>query len=138
MAYTITDKCIGCQRCLPNCPTNAIESDGSTFRIDADRCNNCVGAYSVPQCWASCPTNEACVPSLKGATAFTLSTAIERSADYWKAWFSTYHNRIARLEASKHSGYWEAWFDNYTQSLQRLQSRPQDSSGLSSGLSTTA
>lgn len=128
MAYTITDKCIGCQRCLPNCPTNAIKADGATFRIDENLCNNCAGAYSVPQCWAACPTNKACVPDAQNTAAFALSTAVERSADYWKAWFSTYHNRLSRLQESKHAGYWKDWFDNYSQTLQKLQTQSQKSS----------
>ncbi|MEL6901504.1 MAG: 4Fe-4S binding protein [Cyanobacteria bacterium J06606_4] len=130
MAYTITDKCISCQRCLTHCPTNAIETDGATFWIDADRCNNCLGSYTVPQCWAACPTNGGCVPSLAGSTAFALSTAIERSADYWKAWFSTYHNRLSRLKESKHSDYWKTWFDTYAQNLQKLQGQSQESANL--------
>ncbi|MEL6489940.1 MAG: 4Fe-4S binding protein [Cyanobacteria bacterium J06634_6] len=123
MAYTITDKCINCQRCIPNCPTNAIETDGSTFKINADRCNNCLGVYSVPQCWASCPTSDGCVPSLTDTNAFALSTAIERSKDYWKAWFLTYQNRIARLKASQHSDYWNDWFESYACMLQDLQAQ---------------
>ena len=123
MAYTITDKCIGCQRCLPNCPTDAIEANGSAFMIDAGRCNHCAGAYTVPQCWAACPTNDACIPASQNTAAFALSTAVERSTDYWKAWFATYHNRLARLRESERSGYWKDWFDAYTQTLVNLQTQ---------------
>ena len=130
MAYTITDKCISCQRCLPSCPTNAIETDGSTFWINADRCNNCLGFHSVPQCWASCPTNEGCVPSLAGTNAFALTTAIERSKDYWQAWFSTYQNRIARLKADRHSEYWHDWFESYSHMLQNLQAQSPENANL--------
>ncbi len=112
MSYTITKACIGCQRCLPACPTDAIATDGSTFWIDSDRCNRCQGSYQVPQCWAVCPTNEGCIP---------LPLASENS-DYWESWFATYNQMLARLQAQP-SPYWRQWFETYSQMVRRLQTQ---------------
>ena len=49
MAYTITDTCVACGSCLPECPVEAI-SEGDIYKIDADLCISC-GA-----CADACPT----------------------------------------------------------------------------------
>lgn len=48
MAYTITDECIACGACEPECPVEAI-SAGDKYSIDADACIDC-GA-----CEDTCP-----------------------------------------------------------------------------------
>ncbi|MGP1371803.1 MAG: 4Fe-4S binding protein [Almyronema sp.] len=123
MAYAITHNCIGCQRCLAACPTGAIQTNGSTFWIDVNRCNQCQGTYSVPQCWAACPTNEGCIPLTAGAPSVALTSGSETSTDYWESWFATYTRLVARLQASKQSSYWRQWFDTYAQALRHLQAQ---------------
>ncbi|MGD1898964.1 MAG: 4Fe-4S dicluster domain-containing protein [Phormidesmis sp.] len=125
MTYAITENCISCQRCLPACPTNAIEAKGSTFQINAALCNNCRGFHSVPQCWAACPTNDGCVSLSAGTNVFTLGSALETSKDYWKTWFSAYSHQVARLKESSNSDYWQDWFDAYSQNLQHLKTQAQ-------------
>ena len=49
MAHIITDDCLACGSCLPECPVDAI-SEGDIYVIDADLCTDC-GA-----CVDSCPT----------------------------------------------------------------------------------
>ncbi|MGD1951036.1 MAG: 4Fe-4S dicluster domain-containing protein [Leptolyngbyaceae cyanobacterium] len=119
MSYTITNSCISCQRCLTNCPTNAIQTDGSSFWINANLCNQCEGSHGVAQCWAVCPTNEGCVPLFTGATAVSLNS--EPSTDYWNNWFSNYSRMVARLKNAEQSSYWRHWFDVYSHTLQNLQ-----------------
>lgn len=40
MAYVITEDCVACGTCLPNCPVGAI-SEGDIYKIDADTCIDC-------------------------------------------------------------------------------------------------
>ena len=120
MTYTITANCIGCQRCLSTCPTEAIQTDGSAFWIDIDRCNHCQGSFGVPQCWAVCPTNEGCIPLAIGNVTVSLTSKSETSGDYWESWFATYTRLMARLKDSNQSSYWRQWFDAYTQKVGNL------------------
>ncbi len=55
MAYTITDACIACGSCVPECPVDAI-SEGDIYVIDAELCIDC-GA-----CVDACPS-EAIIPA---------------------------------------------------------------------------
>ncbi len=52
MAYTISESCIACGACLPECPVEAI-SEGDIYVIDESVCVDC-GA-----CNAVCPTGAA-------------------------------------------------------------------------------
>lgn len=50
MAHVISDKCIACGTCLPECPVEAI-SEGDIYKIDADKCTDCGACANV------CPTD---------------------------------------------------------------------------------
>ncbi|MGF1458106.1 MAG: 4Fe-4S binding protein [Leptolyngbyaceae cyanobacterium] len=123
MTYTITSECIRCQRCLTACPAQAIATNGTTFWIESDRCNQCEGTHGVPQCWAVCPTNEGCVPLASGAVAVPLSSGSETSPDYWESWFAKYTRMVGRLQDTQQSPYWQQWFDVYSRSIQQLQTQ---------------
>ncbi|MGE5478813.1 MAG: 4Fe-4S binding protein [Chloroflexota bacterium] len=57
MSYKITDECILCGACAPECPVEAI-SDGDTQSIiDADKCIECKGHFDEPQCKSVCPVD---------------------------------------------------------------------------------
>ncbi len=57
MTYTIPNiSCVGCNNCIPQCPTNAIKKENGEYWIDPSLCNNCEGYYEKPQCLAVCPT----------------------------------------------------------------------------------
>ena len=79
MAIHITDDCINCGACEPECPNNAIyesgaewamsdgtsSSDSTTnspisedlYFIVADKCTECKGFHDEPQCAAVCPVD---------------------------------------------------------------------------------
>ncbi len=83
MAIKITEDCINCEACEPECPNNAIYppeeswrfSDGTkledsenrepfsleAFYIATDKCTECVGFHDEPQCSAVCPV-DCCLP----------------------------------------------------------------------------
>ena len=85
MAIKITDDCIHCEACEPECPNNAIYapeeswrfSDGTTMKDDRERedggfsdeffyivtekCTECIGFHEEPQCAAVCPV-DCCIP----------------------------------------------------------------------------
>jgi len=61
MAYLITDECISCAACEPECPNQAITEGESIFVINPARCTECVGAYESSRCAEVCPV-DACEP----------------------------------------------------------------------------
>jgi len=79
MALLITDECISCGACLPECPNEAIfetrsDAEGKGYHvgdgqgegdniyiITHDRCTECVGHFDEPQCAAVCPVDNCCI-----------------------------------------------------------------------------
>jgi ferredoxin len=57
MALYITDECINCDVCEPECPNEAIYQGEEIFEIDPARCTECVGHYDEPQCVEVCPVD---------------------------------------------------------------------------------
>ncbi len=47
MAYTITDACISCGACEPECPVNAISEGDGIFVIDKETCIDCGACAGV-------------------------------------------------------------------------------------------
>ena len=60
MALMITDECINCDVCEPECPNDAIAMGVEHYDIDPDRCTECVGHFEEPQCRQVCPVD--CIP----------------------------------------------------------------------------
>ena len=60
MALIITDDCINCADCEPECPNEAIYEGDEIFEINPDLCTECVGHFDEPQCVAICPVD--CIP----------------------------------------------------------------------------
>jgi ferredoxin len=56
MAYKITEECIACGACVPECPTQCIAEGDPIYTIDAGKCTDCASCAGV------CPTG-ACVPA---------------------------------------------------------------------------
>ena len=57
MALIITDECINCDVCEPECPNGAISQGVEIYVIDSRKCTECVGHYDVPQCVEVCPVD---------------------------------------------------------------------------------
>ena len=64
MAVMITDACINCDACAPECPVAAIIDDGNDknpyegerFYVKPESCVECVGHADAPRCAEACPT----------------------------------------------------------------------------------
>lgn len=60
MSLFITDECINCDVCEPECPNNAITEGEEIYEIDHELCTECVGHFDEPQCVEVCPVD--CIP----------------------------------------------------------------------------
>ncbi len=60
MALMITDECINCDVCEPECPNGAISQGPEIYVIDPKKCTECVGHFDKPQCVEVCPVD--CIP----------------------------------------------------------------------------
>ena len=60
MALKITDQCINCDVCEPECPNAAISMGPEIYVIDWLKCTECVGHFEAPQCREVCPVD--CIP----------------------------------------------------------------------------
>ena len=61
MALMITDACINCDVCEPECPNDAIAAGEEIYVIDPLKCTECVGHFDKPQCQIVCPVD--CIPN---------------------------------------------------------------------------
>lgn len=57
MATMITEECISCGACEPECPNEAITEGPDLYIIDPARCTECVGHFDEEQCAAVCPVD---------------------------------------------------------------------------------
>ena len=60
MALKITDQCINCDVCEPECPNEAIYMGIEIYEINPSKCTECVGHFDTPQCKEVCPVD--CIP----------------------------------------------------------------------------
>jgi ferredoxin len=60
MALMITTECINCDVCEPECPNQAIFQGPEIYHIDPNKCTECVGHFTEPQCRVVCPVD--CIP----------------------------------------------------------------------------
>ena len=51
MAHVISDECISCGACVPECPVEAISEGDDKYTINADTCTDCGACVDV------CPTD---------------------------------------------------------------------------------
>ena len=55
MSYKITEECISCGACEPECPNQAIKEGDTVYVINPDKCTECVGFYGNSKCAEVCP-----------------------------------------------------------------------------------
>ena len=56
MANKITEECINCGACEPECPNQAISEGEDFYTIDAAKCDECAAKGGEHSCKAVCPT----------------------------------------------------------------------------------
>ena len=59
MTLRITDECINCDVCEPECPNDAIYQGQEIYQIEPSLCTECVGHFDISQCVVVCPV--ACI-----------------------------------------------------------------------------
>ncbi|MBK7826097.1 YfhL family 4Fe-4S dicluster ferredoxin [Nannocystis sp.] len=81
MATHITEECINCGACEPECPNEAISEGEDTYVINPSLCTECVGFHGYEACQAVCPV-ECCLPDPKIVEAEEL--LLERARELHK------------------------------------------------------
>jgi ferredoxin len=61
VATIITEECINCGACEPECPNEAIKQGEDIYVIDPALCTECVGFHDEEACAAVCPV-DCCIP----------------------------------------------------------------------------
>ena len=57
MALYITDQCINCDVCEPECPNDAIYQGEIIYEIETSKCTECIGHFDEEQCVVICPVD---------------------------------------------------------------------------------
>jgi ferredoxin len=57
MSLLITEECINCDVCEPECPNGAISQGEEFYVIDASLCTECIGHFTNSQCIDVCPVD---------------------------------------------------------------------------------
>lgn len=61
MSMLITDECIECGVCEPECPNGAIMYGDARFFVRRGLCTECFGVHDEPQCRMLCPVDGAVI-----------------------------------------------------------------------------
>ncbi|WMY96404.1 MAG: YfhL family 4Fe-4S dicluster ferredoxin [Arsenophonus sp.] len=59
MSLLITNRCINCDMCEPECPNKAISMGKEFYKINSKLCTECIGHYDQPTCQSVCPIKNA-------------------------------------------------------------------------------
>lgn len=57
MALMITEDCINCGVCEPECPNEAISLGEEIYQINPEKCTECEGYFDSSQCADVCPVD---------------------------------------------------------------------------------
>lgn len=55
MSMIISNECISCDVCEPECPNGAISHSDTVYMVNPAKCTECIGHYDAPQCIPVCP-----------------------------------------------------------------------------------
>ncbi|MBF0310753.1 MAG: 4Fe-4S binding protein [Magnetococcales bacterium] len=61
MSMVITEECVACAACEPECPTGAIMERKGLYVVDRKVCVDCEGYFDRPQCGEVCPVEGAII-----------------------------------------------------------------------------
>ncbi|AUZ06456.2 MULTISPECIES: YfhL family 4Fe-4S dicluster ferredoxin [Vitreoscilla] len=78
MSLLITDECINCDVCEPECPNDAIYQGDEIYEIHPHLCTQCVGHYDEPQCQQVCPVDCILIDEEKPETQAELQDKYEK------------------------------------------------------------
>jgi len=51
----ISEECISCGACEGECPNKAISEGPTSYKVDPEKCTECVGSHRAQQCVEICP-----------------------------------------------------------------------------------
>jgi ferredoxin len=95
MATIITEECINCGACEPECPNSAISEGEDIYVIDPNLCTECVGFHDEEACAAVCPV-DCCVPDPKNVETDEILLARARQLHPDKAFGANYPSRFKK------------------------------------------
>ena len=78
MSLFITDECIKCDVCEPECPNDAIYQGDEIYEINPSLCTQCIGHYDEPQCQQVCPVDCILIDEVNPETEEQLQAKYEK------------------------------------------------------------
>ena len=78
MSLFITDECINCDVCEPECPNDAIYQGDEIYEINPNLCTQCIGHYDEPQCQQVCPVDCILIDEVNPETEEQLQAKYEK------------------------------------------------------------
>lgn len=102
MATRITEECINCDACEPECPNDAISQGEDIYVIDASLCTECVGFHGEEACASVCPV-ACCVTDSEHAEpeALLYARAVALHPDTTFAPLESLSSSLSRFRAGK-------------------------------------
>lgn len=108
VAYIREDECIGCTKCLPDCPTDAILGAPKLMHtVITDACTGC------ELCVPTCPVD--CIEIRPVARNTTSISSLEQT---WQQRFDHHNQRLSRIEQEKQQQYDQARFKDANDSVE--------------------
>ena len=100
MATMITNECINCGACEPECPNNAISQGDPVYVIDPILCTECVGFHDYEACAAVCPV-DCCVTDPNNIETEEVLIARARSLHQDVDFGENFQSRFRKVEAEQ-------------------------------------